>query len=192
MATTSPAIGGYDSFRLLRSGFNSSGDVHYFECSLVSDVPKWIHVSLMTTKRHRNAFELCLSKPKHCWEMASLLLLFYGVSKCGPHIADGFLMPIIHVGFIPRSFLRCLLSQLSRTPSIGRLSIRDRGLSRDRGRHSWHKRWCTLYCANTYILYIHCVKNIYKLIYVLLFTSVLTFCFAFNFIIYTFLWVPIF
>ena len=66
--------------------------VHCFDCSLVSDVFQWIHVSLTVTKRGRNSFGLHLNSLKHCSEMVSRLRLLSGVSKRGTHCVYRFLM----------------------------------------------------------------------------------------------------
>ena len=42
-------------------GARSLGEVHCFDCSLVSCVYQWIHVSSTVTKRRRNSFRQCLT-----------------------------------------------------------------------------------------------------------------------------------
>jgi len=46
-------------------GAGSSGEVHCFDCSLVSGVYQWIHVSSTVTKRRRKSFGLRLNSVKH-------------------------------------------------------------------------------------------------------------------------------
>ena len=72
-------------------GAHSPGEVHYINCSLVSGVYQWIHVSSTVTKQHRNSFGLHLNSVWHCSEVVSLLCLS-GVSKRGTHHANSFLM----------------------------------------------------------------------------------------------------
>lgn len=96
---------------------SSPGVVLCFECSLVSGVHKWIHVSSRVTKRRRNSFGLRLNSLKHCSEVVSRTCLSW-VGKCSTHRGDGFLVPKISCRIRPtRSFEMPTDSAISRTLS---------------------------------------------------------------------------
>ena len=105
----------------------SPSEVHCFDCSLVSGVYQWIHVSSTVTKRCRNSFGLRLKRVKLCSKVA------HGCACCpewvntAPIVPTAFSCPIFHAGYDSRRLLKCQLSQLSRAPSIGGVPTRDRG-----------------------------------------------------------------
>ena len=97
-------------------GADLVGEIHCFNCCLVSGVYQWIHVSSTITKRRRNSFGLRLNGVKHCSEMVSRFRLLSGVSKSGTQRADSFLMSKISCRIGPtRSFEMPTVSAISRT-----------------------------------------------------------------------------
>lgn len=100
-------------------------EVQCLNCSLVSEVYQWTHVTLTVTKRHRNSLGLRLNSINFS-KVDSRLCLLSGVSKCDTYRADSFLILKIlcKIGHTRSFEIDVTLSSAS---WIGGLSIRDRG-----------------------------------------------------------------
>lgn len=46
-------------------GAGTPGEVYYFDCSLISGLYQWFHISSRVTKRRKNSFGLHLNSVKH-------------------------------------------------------------------------------------------------------------------------------
>lgn len=82
-------------------GHSSMGEVHYSDCSLISGLYQWIHVSSTITKQSKNSIGLQDNSVKHCCEVVSRRRL--RLTACSS--------AIFQKEYDPRGLLRCLRSR---------------------------------------------------------------------------------